>query len=134
MWALGCILYIMLSAAMPFDDTNITKMLKCQLNRTVCFASLIYTSNKSGQQLKSLLWCAYIFSKINKFYNIPILVFCWNRMLKNERILKKYQIAYGYKITYKINAKGSYFPCPTQVYLNFKLDMCDIIIEINYLM
>ncbi|KAL3268135.1 hypothetical protein HHI36_007262 [Cryptolaemus montrouzieri] len=34
-WALGCILYIMLAAAMPFDDSNIKKMVKAQQNRVI---------------------------------------------------------------------------------------------------
>ncbi|XP_044754545.1 testis-specific serine/threonine-protein kinase 3-like [Coccinella septempunctata] len=34
-WALGCILYIMMSATMPFDDSNIKKMVKAQQNRAI---------------------------------------------------------------------------------------------------
>ncbi|XP_045473696.1 testis-specific serine/threonine-protein kinase 3-like [Harmonia axyridis] len=34
-WALGCILYIMITASMPFDDSNIKKMVKDQQNRIV---------------------------------------------------------------------------------------------------
>ncbi|XP_019875541.1 testis-specific serine/threonine-protein kinase 2 [Aethina tumida] len=35
MWAMGCILYIMTCASMPFDDSNIKKMIKLQLSRHI---------------------------------------------------------------------------------------------------
>ncbi|KAK9744882.1 Protein kinase domain [Popillia japonica] len=54
MWSLGCILYIMLTASMPFDDTNIKRMLKSQLNRSLCIAAFKYWK-KNCHHLKSLL-------------------------------------------------------------------------------
>jgi len=36
-WSLGCVLYIMLCATMPFDDTNVKEMLKIQLQRKLSF-------------------------------------------------------------------------------------------------
>ncbi|KAF6209491.1 hypothetical protein GE061_015238 [Apolygus lucorum] len=36
-WSLGCILYIMLCATMPFDDANIKQMLKIQTLRKLTF-------------------------------------------------------------------------------------------------
>ena len=36
-WSLGCILYIMLTAIMPFDDSTIKEMLKIQLGRKLKF-------------------------------------------------------------------------------------------------
>ncbi|XP_039297885.1 testis-specific serine/threonine-protein kinase 1-like, partial [Nilaparvata lugens] len=36
-WSLGCILYIMLTARMPYDDSNITKMLYVQLHAILSF-------------------------------------------------------------------------------------------------
>lgn len=53
-WALGCVLYIMLTASMPFDDTNIKKMIKSQLNRSLCMSAFTTWSEKS-EALKNLL-------------------------------------------------------------------------------
>ncbi|GLV34209.1 uncharacterized protein CBL_00139 [Carabus blaptoides fortunei] len=52
-WSMGCILYIMLTAQMPFDDTNAKRMLKFQQNRTICFA--IYYEMHISSELKKLL-------------------------------------------------------------------------------
>lgn len=54
MWALGCVLYIMLTASMPFDDTNIKKMIKMQLTRAVVETTLAKWVTNSNS-LKSLL-------------------------------------------------------------------------------
>ncbi|KAG8223884.1 hypothetical protein J437_LFUL004720 [Ladona fulva] len=37
MWSLGCVLYIMLAASMPFDDSNIRNMLKTMINKNITF-------------------------------------------------------------------------------------------------
>ncbi|XP_071446329.1 testis-specific serine/threonine-protein kinase 1-like [Hetaerina americana] len=36
-WSLGCILYIMLAASMPFDDTNVKKMLIAQMSHDISY-------------------------------------------------------------------------------------------------
>lgn len=34
-WSLGCVLYIMMTGKMPFDSSNIQKMVACQMKK--CF-------------------------------------------------------------------------------------------------
>ncbi|KAL0271353.1 UNVERIFIED_CONTAM: hypothetical protein PYX00_008470 [Menopon gallinae] len=38
-WSLGCVLYIMLTATMPFDDSNVAQMLEIQLTKSLTFPS-----------------------------------------------------------------------------------------------
>lgn len=54
-WAMGCILFIMLAAAMPFDDTNIKKMVKVQQNKIQNNGSMNVLWYKISQPLKDLL-------------------------------------------------------------------------------
>nr|CAD7199312.1 unnamed protein product [Timema douglasi] len=54
-WSLGCILYIMLTATMPFDDTNMKIMLKNQLNRCVNFPRQGDYSRTSGSAKRLVL-------------------------------------------------------------------------------
>nr|CAD7570926.1 unnamed protein product [Timema californicum] len=54
-WSLGCILYIMLTATMPFDDTNMKIMLKNQLNRCVNFPRQGDYSRTSGSAKRLIL-------------------------------------------------------------------------------
>ncbi|KAF7276446.1 hypothetical protein GWI33_010316, partial [Rhynchophorus ferrugineus] len=57
MWALGCILYIMITASMPFDDTDVRKMIKTQLNGSIFTSLFLWTEHSMAlkQLLNSLL-------------------------------------------------------------------------------
>lgn len=41
-WSLGCILYIMICGRMPYDDSNINKMILCQMDSKNKFSSSTY--------------------------------------------------------------------------------------------
>jgi len=44
MWSLGCVLFIMLTGHMPYDESNIQRMLKHQLERTLTYPAQVYQS------------------------------------------------------------------------------------------
>ncbi|XP_018565552.1 testis-specific serine/threonine-protein kinase 3-like [Anoplophora glabripennis] len=44
-WALGCILYVMMSASMPFDDSNIKRMVKDQMSRSIFAVTLLWSDH-----------------------------------------------------------------------------------------
>ncbi|XP_064632541.1 testis-specific serine/threonine-protein kinase 1-like [Lineus longissimus] len=52
-WSMGCILYIMVCGSMPYDDTNVKKMLKTQLEHKVGFPSRVI--DKLSMEVKLLL-------------------------------------------------------------------------------
>lgn len=53
MWAMGCVLYIIVTASMPFDDANIKKMIRAQMNRSGFTVNLLWS--KSSNDLKKLI-------------------------------------------------------------------------------
>lgn len=50
-WALGCILYVMMTASMPFDDTNIKKMVKDQMSRSIIGVTILWTDSVDLKKL-----------------------------------------------------------------------------------
>ncbi|KAL1137740.1 hypothetical protein AAG570_009436 [Ranatra chinensis] len=46
-WSLGCILFIMLCATMPFDDSNIKQMLRIQLQKKLSFPTRANVSTRA---------------------------------------------------------------------------------------
>lgn len=38
-WSLGCVLFIMMTGTMPFDDSNVRNMVTCQLKRQIRYPS-----------------------------------------------------------------------------------------------
>ena len=45
-WSLGCILFVMLAGYMPFDDSDVNKMVKVQMARALKYPSRMDTQAK----------------------------------------------------------------------------------------
>ncbi|XP_022653496.1 testis-specific serine/threonine-protein kinase 3-like isoform X2 [Varroa destructor] len=54
-WSLGCILFIMLFGIVPFDDGNVKKQIKQQLNREIRFPSSPNVAPEAKDLLSSML-------------------------------------------------------------------------------
>ncbi|XP_014256403.1 testis-specific serine/threonine-protein kinase 3-like [Cimex lectularius] len=54
-WSMGCILYIMLCATMPFDDTNVKQMLKIQTMRKLTFPTKCILSGRARRLILHIL-------------------------------------------------------------------------------
>jgi len=65
-WAMGVILYIMVCASMPYDDSNVKKMIRDQLERKVTFSK----SKPVSKEAKDLI-CHILEVNVKKRYTIP---------------------------------------------------------------
>lgn len=54
-WSLGCVLFIMLTATMPFNDTNMRKMMQAQNERNFSFPSRVLLSEDSKSLVRRML-------------------------------------------------------------------------------
>ncbi|KAF5283741.1 hypothetical protein FQA39_LY17238 [Lamprigera yunnana] len=72
-WSMGCVLFVMLSASMPFDDTNLKKMLKSQLEKNELFLPRVW--KKECPDLMTLL-SNLLEPDVTKRYTITEVVNC----------------------------------------------------------
>lgn len=83
-WSLGCILFIMLCGSMPYDDRDVRKMLKTQLETKVKFPSR--TNEKLDPFAKDLIY-HMLEVDVTKRYNIDkVLKHKWLEDLNRDSI------------------------------------------------
>ncbi|KAK9501294.1 hypothetical protein O3M35_012035 [Rhynocoris fuscipes] len=54
-WSLGVILFIMISATMPFDDSNISRLIKAQMSKRFGFPDNVNVTSKAKRLVSHLL-------------------------------------------------------------------------------
>ena len=66
-WSLGCILFIMLTGTMPFDDSNVQKMIKSQLKRQFTYPLAVNIAKTVKVSLKN--YVSVPTNEFNSFQN-----------------------------------------------------------------
>ncbi|KAK7105126.1 hypothetical protein V1264_019728 [Littorina saxatilis] len=78
-WAMGVILYIMVCASMPYDDSNIKKMIKDQLERRVGFSRSKVVTSEAKDLIRHILEV-----NVNRRFTLPqILAHPWMTSLQD---------------------------------------------------
>lgn len=52
-WSMGIVLYVMLNNALPFEDSDLTKMLQCQITRKWVYNAAV--EHKLSAEVKDLI-------------------------------------------------------------------------------
>lgn len=52
-WSMGIVLYVMVNNALPFEDSDLTKMLQCQITRKWVYNTAV--ESKLSHELKDLI-------------------------------------------------------------------------------
>ncbi|KAK3611335.1 hypothetical protein CHS0354_029987 [Potamilus streckersoni] len=84
-WAMGVVLYIMACASMPYDDSNIKKMVQDQLSRKVAFSK----SKKVSEECKDLILMILEVNKKKRATICSILEHPWLSSMPKEEHSEK---------------------------------------------